>query len=268
MKIRPFLKWAGNKYRCLDAILTSLPEASRLIEPFAGSAAVFLNANYHEYLLAEENNDLIALYTHLQQEGASFIHYCKRLFTPQNNEERQYYLLREEFNTCRDSRKRAALFLYLNRHGYNGLCRYNLQGIYNVPFGRYTKPYFPLFEMEYFFNKSQQATFMHRDFRETFKLAKPGDIVYCDPPYAPLNQDSNFTGYIGKQFGEKEQIMLAKLAEESAKLGITVIISNHDTDFTRHHYRHGEIKSFPVKRSISCKSNRRINVNELVAIFR
>ncbi|WP_133131008.1 Dam family site-specific DNA-(adenine-N6)-methyltransferase [Legionella yabuuchiae] len=268
MKTRPFLKWAGNKYRCLDAILSVLPKANRLIEPFAGSAAVFLNANYNEYLLAEENGDLIALYTHLQKEGSAFINYCKQLFTPENNEKKRYYFLRQQFNECSDSRQRAALFLYLNRHGYNGLCRYNLKGVYNVPFGRYLKPYFPLQEMEHFFYKSQQARFIHRDFRDTFTLAKPGDIVYCDPPYAPLNQGSNFTSYVGEQFGEYEQITLAKLAENSAELGVTVIISNHDTEFTRHHYRHGEIKSFPVRRSISCKSNQRLNVNELLAIFR
>ena len=267
-KIKPFLKWAGNKYRCLDHILVSLPVANRFIEPFTGSAAVFINAEYPRYLLAEANQDLVTLFHYLQQEGESFITYCEQYFCKDNNSAVQYYLLREQFNLCVDLRQRAAIFLYLNRHGYNGLCRYNLKGIYNVPFGRYVKPYFPRAEMCYFHQKSQRATFIHGDFRDTFTKAKSGDLIYCDPPYVPLAQTSNFSSYTNQKFGEKEQISLAELAISCANRGITVIISNHDTAFTRHHYRHSEIKSFPVRRSISCNPANRGTVQELLAVFR
>lgn len=265
-KIKPFLKWAGSKYRCLDNILTSLPKANRMIEPFAGSAAVFINTNYPCYLLADSNKDLIALFHHLRQEGAGFIDYCERLFHT-NNSSQKYYQLRDRFNLCDNSRQRAALFVYLNRHGYNGLCRYNQKGIYNVPFGRYSKPYFPREEMLNFQQKSLCAEFANTDFRETFKKALPGDLIYCDPPYSPLAQNSNFSTYTNKKFGEEEHISLATLAREHAKRGITVVISNHDTPFTRHHYRFGAIKSFPVRRSISCNGNQRVTVQELLAVF-
>ena len=268
MKVKPFLKWAGNKYRCIEHILQELPQANRFIEPFTGSAAVFMNVDYPSYLLAEDNADLVALFYHLQQEGELFIAYCERFFCPANNCASQYYQLRQQFNECNVSRKRAAMFLYLNRHGYNGLCRYNQRGIYNVPFGRYIKPYFPRAEMQYFHQKSQLASFTHNDFRLTFSQAKPGDLIYCDPPYAPIVQTSNFSNYTHKKFGEEEQIILAKLAVECANKGITVVISNHDTEFTRHHYREGEIKSFPVRRSISCYAKNRLPVQELLAVFR
>lgn len=268
IKIKPYLKWAGSKYRCLDTIMASFPKADRLIEPFTGSAAVFMNADYPLYVLAEENQDLINLFQFIRQEGISFIEYCESFFCLTNNQSQCYYQLRKQFNLCSDRRERAALFLYLNRHGYNGLCRYNQKGIYNVPFGRYKKPYFPRLEMLYFHQKSQHATFMHGDFRQTFATAKHGDLIYCDPPYAPLPQSSNFSSYTDKKFGETEQIALAELARDCANRGITVIISNHDTSFTRHHYRHGEIKSFPVKRLISCHAENRMEVQELLAIFR
>ena len=267
-KIKSFLKWAGSKYRCLDNILGELPAADRLIEPFTGSGAVFINADYPNYLLAEDNKDLVRLFHCLQQEGESFIAYCEQFFSQVNNCSSKYYQLREEFNICSDPRQRAATFLYLNRHGYNGLCRYNQKGTYNVPFGRYKKPYFPRAEMLYFHQKSQRATFTHNDFRQTFKEARSGDLIYCDPPYAPLEQRSNFSAYTSIKFGEQEQIALATLAMDGANRGITVIISNHDTDFTRHHYRHSEIKSFPVKRMISCHAKHRVAVQELLAIFR
>ena len=248
--------------------MNAFPSANRLIEPFTGSGAVFQNTDYPAYLLGEENKDLVGLFQYLQTEQESFIAYCKSFFDPLNNESQRYYALREQFNQCTDARTRAALFLYLNRHCYNGLCRYNQKGIYNVPFGRYIKPYFPEKEMRFFYNKSSHATFVQSDFRQTILLAVPGDLIYCDPPYSPLTQVSNFSTYTHKKFGEQEHKILADLATKAAARGITVIISNHDTAFTREQYQGAEIRSFDVKRWISCHSQNRLPVRELLAIFR
>jgi DNA adenine methylase len=268
-KNRPFLKWPGNKYHCLQHILPSLPKAKRLIEPFTGSAAIFFNTDYSHYLLAEENNDLINLYCQLQQEGNDFIALCQSYFSPSNNSEEHYYQLRQNFNECQTPPERAALFLYLNRHGYNGLCRYNKKGFYNVPFGRYLKPYFPYNEMRLFQQKSRKTHFLHADFRQTFQAAEQGDVIYCDPPYVPLlSQETNFIAYTNTRFSETDQIDLAKLALETAHRGITVLISNHDTDFTREHYRDSEITSFNVRRGISCQAENRLPARELLAVFR
>ena len=79
--IRPFLKWAGNKYRIIDRVREALPQGKRLIEPFAGSAAVFLNTNYERYLVSDSNPDLINLFNCVKDEGEDFIKYCKRFFT-------------------------------------------------------------------------------------------------------------------------------------------------------------------------------------------
>lgn len=268
LKVRPFLKWAGGKYRCLDQVLSSLPRGNRLIEPFTGSGVVFLNTHYPNYLLAEGNADLVNLYHCLQQEGLSFIASCEEYFSSDTNQEKTYYELRKKFNESTDQRERSLIFLYLNRHGYNGLCRYNHGGGYNVPFGRYKKPYFPRNELQAFHLKAQTTEIIESDFQATFLRAKAGDVIYCDPPYAPLSKTSNFSSYTSKAFGEKEQIILATLAKKAVNLGATVIISNHDTAFTRHHYKGSRIHSFPVKRSISCNTESRVDVRELIAIFR
>jgi DNA adenine methylase len=267
MHMKSFLKWAGGKYRSLDPILKTLPKANRLIEPFTGSAVIFMNADYPSYLLAEKNQDLISLFHCIRAEGASFIADCQQLFCMENNTAEQFYHFRDQFNQSRDPRKRATLFLYLNRHGYNGLCRYNQKGGFNVPFGRYEKPYFPLQEMQHFHQKSQQADIIHSDFRKTFLQANVGDIIYCDPPYAPLKQTSNFTDYTDEKFGMKEQIELAKLAIEYAGRGIPVIISNHDTEFTRYHYQQAKIHALSVRRYISRDVDQRFFVKELMAVF-
>lgn len=265
---RPFLKWAGNKYNCLKTILKYFPKANRYIEPFAGSGAVFLNTAYSYSILGEENLDLISLYQHLQKGGASFIALCESYFLKENNNSERYYQLRDLFNSSTDSLERAALFLYLNRHGFNGLCRYNFDGKYNVPFGSHEKPYFPKERMLFFHLKARDAEFNHNDFQQTFLQAEKGDLIYCDPPYVPIEQSSNFTAYTQKKFGEPEQIKLVELANEATKKGVTVIISNHDTPFTRLHYKNGQLISFKVPRCISRNAEQRKPVQELLAIFK
>ncbi len=265
--MRPFLKWAGGKYRILDQIREVLPAGGRLVEPFVGSGAVFLNTEYEQYSLADANPDLVNLYLQLQKEGKKFIAYCARYFDSRYNNEAAYYQCREEFNLSSHIRRKSALFLYLNRHCFNGLCRYNAKGEFNVPFGRYKNPYFPEKEMLDFYKKSQKAVIKCADFRVTMDEAQAGDVVYCDPPYVPLSPTANFTDYASGGFGMKEQEDLAKWARKLQKKGIPVVISNHDTDFTQKAYKPARILSFEVQRFISCDGANRGKAGEVLAVF-
>jgi DNA adenine methylase len=267
VKVRPFLKWAGNKLRIIDRVRKYLPEGKRLVEPFAGSAAVFLNTDFENYLLCDNNRDLIDLYTLLQTKGEKFIEQAEELFTARNNHAERYYKLRQEFNHCTDQPRRAALFIYLNRHGYNGLCRYNASGGFNVPFGRYKRPYFPADEMLIFHHKAQNAAFRHQDFTTTFGELNKGDVVYCDPPYLPLSSSANFTSYSAGGFSMAQQEELAKQAEKSAKKGIPVLISNHNTADAKAIYRNAKKHPFTVRRYISCNGKGRNLAGELLALF-
>ena len=265
--MKPFLKWAGNKYKIVSRIKEKLPIGRRLIEPFAGSAAVFLNTDFKTALVADANADIITLYKSLQEEGFAFVDYCRGFFTQENNKNDAYIQNRTLFNNTNDQRLRAALFLYLNRHGFNGLCRYNIAGKFNVPFGKYTSPYFPKEEMIYFFNKCQYTTFFCGDFETTMAMAVPGDVVYCDPPYVPLSSTANFTNYSAGGFNETQQIRLKELAIELAKKGIPVLISNHYTPFTAEQYAGADTTVFPVQRFISCDGKNRNKVDEVLALF-
>jgi DNA adenine methylase len=265
--MKPFLKWAGGKYRLVDLIKTTLPKGNRLIEPFVGSGALFLNTDYSTNLLADSNPDLINLFQLIQKEGQGFINYCQGLFVPENNTELVFYKLREEFNATNDLRRKAALFVYLNRHCFNGLCRYNSKGGFNVPYGRYTKPILPEKEMFYFYEKSKHAVFEVADFITTMEKAKTGDVVYCDPPYVPLSATSSFTSYSKGGFGLDEQNALADMAKKLQKKGITVVISNHDTVFTNEVYHPAKIITFDVQRFISSDTKNRNAVGELLAVF-
>lgn len=265
--VRPFLKWAGGKYRLLTHILPLLPKGKRLIEPFAGSGVIFLNTEYDSYHLNDTNPDLINLYKILKKEKHDFIKYANQYFQPKYNTPKQYYSLRDEFNQTSEKYKRSALFIYLNRHCYNGLCRYNQQGIFNVPFGAYVKPYFPENEMLYFAKKAKKATFTCKDFSSSMKKGVPGDVIYCDPPYVPWSETAYFTHYYQKHFPLEHQEKLTEIAEELSQQNIPVLISNHHTEYTEKLYKSAKIISFDVQRNISCISGSRGKVKELLAKF-
>ena len=269
-KHRSFLKWAGGKYSLSDVISKMLPASDCLIEPFVGAGSIFLNTNYANYILNDINQDLINLYKILQTKPDAFIQDAKALFIDKNNQSEIYYQFRKEFNASGDSYFRSLIFLYMNRYGYNGLCRYNKSGGYNVPFGKYKQPYFPEKELNYFADKAQRAIFVCEDYRETFTRAKANDVIYCDPPYVPLSKTANFTSYAGNGFGLDEQADLANAAEEvSSQKSVSVLISNHDTIWTRKIYEHAsKTKSIQVARTISQKGNKRSKVAELLALYK
>ncbi|APX04963.1 MULTISPECIES: Dam family site-specific DNA-(adenine-N6)-methyltransferase [Vibrio] len=268
-KQRAFLKWAGGKYGLVEDIQRHLPPARKLVEPFVGAGSVFLNTDYDHYLLADINPDLINLYNLLKERPEEYISEAKRWFVAENNRKEAYLDIRAEFNKTDDVMYRSLAFLYMNRFGFNGLCRYNKKGGFNVPFGSYKKPYFPEAELEFFAEKAKKATFVCEGYPETFSRARKGSVVYCDPPYAPLSNTANFTSYAGNGFTLDDQAALADIAERAAtERGIPVLISNHDTTLTRRLYHGAELNVVKVKRTISRNGSGRNKVDELLALFR
>lgn len=268
-KKRSFLKWAGGKYPLVNEIREYLPKGECLVEPFVGAGSVFLNTDYEKYVLADINSDLINLYNIVKECVNQVVEDSRKLFDGNNNQEQMYYKLRTEFNESQDRYRRALLFLYLNRHCYNGLCRYNLSGEFNVPFGRYKQPYFPEAELYCFAEKAKRATFFCENYEQTMKKALPGSVVYCDPPYAPLSATANFTAYHTNSFNVYDQQALAVLAQDVAeRLGVPVLISNHDTELTREWYREAELNVVRGRRTISRNVTGRTKVNELLALYR
>lgn len=266
---KPFLKWAGGKSKLAPFIATKLPHHARkrLIEPFAGSAALSLALDFDAYLLNDSNPDLIGLFQILKQEKQAFIDYAGSFFIPENNSESRFYELRERFNHSSLTEERSALFVYLNRHAFNGLCRYNSKGAFNVPFGRYAAPYFPEAEMQGFIAKSERIELMCGDFQTALNQAGDDDVVYCDPPYVPLSETASFTAYAKGGFGLDEQNRLAQAAKQISAQSRGVLISNHDTAFTRTLYKDARLETVQVQRNIAAKGSSRKKVSELLAIY-
>lgn len=258
------LKWAGNKTAIMPELIKHLPSGPRLVEPFAGSCAVMMATDYPHYLVADINADLINMYQVIKDEVEHFIAISKALFAC-NNFSEQYYVIREEFNHLHslDLIWKAAYLLFLNRHCYRGLCRYNRAGHFNVPYGNYKAPYFPEAEIRTFAEKAQRATFICASYDETLALLVPGDVIYCDPPY-----DGTFSAYHTAGFTEDDQYQLASILERRASEGHPVIVSNSDTFLTRSLYRNFTHNRINVKRSIGIAAGEGKTADELIAVLK
>lgn len=269
--VKPFLKWAGGKSRLIPELNKKFPnKAKRFVEPFAGSLSVALGVDYPEYIVNDSNEDLIGLYQTFQRMGKDFIDLCKEMFVATYNTEEAFYTLRDEFNTTRSKVRKSVLLVYLNRHCYNGLVRYNASGEFNTPFGKYDEPYFPQEEMYACREKIGKFELHHEDFRAIFDLVKADDVVYCDPPYAPLSASASFDAYDSGGFALKDHIDLAQCAADAARRGATVVISNHYNWYTKELYKSmfgGKITTLDVSRTISGKTDKRDAVRELIAVF-
>lgn len=264
--IRSPLKWAGSKARIIDTLRQHLPAGNRLVEPFAGSASVFLNTDYRSHLLADINPDLIGLFNTLKTNPGDLID-CAGLFFKLDNNEARFRVIRDSFNDCEDTFCRAVMFLYLNRHCFNGLCRYNSNGRFNVPYGKYAAPYFPEEEIRQFAEKAKSAVFLCLDFEETIEMAGVGDVVYCDPPYIPTSGTANFTKYHTAGFTPNDHSRMIAALRAAAARGCCVVVSNAAIAENVYRYSGFTVHHITAPRSVSCKGNQRKAAGEIIAIL-
>lgn len=264
--MRTIVKWAGSKSRVMDKLKEHLPAGDRLVEPFAGSCSVMMNTDYPAYLVADINPDLINLYEAIALDVDQFIVDAKRYFEVSNSAEK-YYNLRADFNICANWNLRGVLFLFLNRHCFNGLCRYNAKGEFNVPYGKYKSPYFPEDEIRAFAEKAKRATFICASFIETLQLVQAGDVIYCDPPYLPQTATSDFSNYHTAGFTYDEHQHLKRLLRRLADRSYPVVVSNSATPDALSMYSHAgfDIEKFSARRSIGASAGCAQSAEEIIA---
>ncbi|WP_337039881.1 Dam family site-specific DNA-(adenine-N6)-methyltransferase [Serratia marcescens] len=265
--IRSPLKWAGSKARIINTLCQHLPAGNRLVEPFAGSASVFLNTDYRSHLLADINPDLIGLFNTLKTNPDDLID-CAGLFFKFDNSEARFRVIRDSFNSCEDTFCRAVMFLYLNRHCFNGLCRYNSNGRFNVPYGKYAAPYFPEEEIRQFAEKAKSAVFLCLDFEETIEMAGAGDVVYCDPPYIPTSSTANFTKYHTAGFTSWDHSRMIAALRAAAARGCQIVVSNAAIAENVYRYSGFTVHQITAPRSVSCKGSQRKAAGEIIATMR
>jgi len=254
--VKPPLKWAGGKRWQVQHIegLWKPESHRRLVEPFAGGLAVALGLLPKQALLNDINPHLINFYSWLKTGLV-----IEEQF---DHNEKAYYRARKRFNELlrlerQDSAEAAGLFYYLNRTGYNGLCRFNQSGGFNVPFGRH-----PQLTYRYEFGEYVEAfrdwEFSNLHFSQL--NLNDDDFVYADPPY-----DVEFTKYSKGGFSWDDQL---HAAEWLSKHKGPVILSNQATErIIKEYKRLGfKLRKLDAPRKISCTGDRSPAVEVLATL--
>lgn len=287
--MRPLLKWAGGKRQLLPQFRRFYPPAfTRYFEPFVGSAAVFFDLHAGGRLegrsvqLSDSSGDLVGCYEAVRSQTRAVLATLRRLEAGHRKDgARHYYAVRERFNRERERHRGAesytaalaAMLIYLNRTGYNGLFRVNAAGRFNVPAGRYAKPTVcDVTHVRAVAAALAPVSLRRCPFDEAVADTRSGDFVYLDPPYAPLSATSAFGAYTAARFTAADQERLADLAVALAGRGCAVMVSNSSADAVDALYRRAAsapgagltLWRLPARRAINSRGSRRGPVDELL----
>jgi DNA adenine methylase len=300
--VKPFLKWAGGKRQLLPQLRKYYPDRfGAYIEPFLGSAAVFFDLHNrgrlegHDVLLADSSVDLIACYECVRDRVDEVIGELEALEAGHRERgEPHYYEVRDErFNPSRRALHAApgastapaassqlavsvaAMLIYLNRTGYNGLFRLNAAGAFNVPAGRYERPRIcdaPNLRAVAAALGTPRVKLAVAPFLDSLATAREEDFVYLDPPYAPLTRTASFTAYTAEGFDSGAQRALRQAVVDLASRGVRVVLSNSAADEVTSLYaddqavRGAGLRTHvvPARRAINSRGGRRGAVSEYV----
>ena len=262
--LKPFVKWAGGKRQLLGEILERIPHTfENYIEPFLGGGAVLFALQPKRALINDINASLIHTYKTIASEPQQFIVKIKELDSRIAEGGKEYYyfirdlyngkLMREEVDL-----ELASIFVFLNKHCFNGLYRVNAKGLFNVPYNNSKKSSIDeevIFEVSKYLKK---LTICLGDFEDACKDAKEGDFIFLDSPYAPLNP-SSFESYTKEGFDMESHVRLSKLFDNLTQKGCYCMLTNHNTEFINDLYGNKGYKMdvVSVKRMINSDASKR-----------
>ncbi len=248
--VKPILKWAGGKRQLLPSLRPYYPkDFSRYLEPFLGSGAVFLDLHNagaldgRDVRLSDINADVIGCYRAVRDEVDRVIAELDCLSAEYKKDPvRSYYTVRDSrFNPARRqvhassspaaeySPRLAAMLIFLNRTGFNGLFRVNGRGDFNVPAGRQSNPRIcdaANLRAWSALLQRRSVSLAAEPFDRALDEARDGDFIYLDPPYAPLSPTARFTSYTTGGFGSAQQAALQRLVIDVTGRGALVLLSN------------------------------------------
>lgn len=265
----PVLKWVGGKRQLMSEIEKVLPKTyTTYYEPFIGGGAVLFELQPNKAVINDVNGELINLYNVIKDDVELLIEDLKK----HENTPEYFYSIREldrkkdKYENLSNVEK-ASRIVYLNKTCFNGLFRVNKAGEFNSPFGKYKNPNIvdevTLKAVSKYFNKAD-IKILNGDFEASLKGIRKGAFVYLDPPYDPVSNSANFTGYDKGGFNRDEQIRLKKLCDKLDKKGVKFLLSNSATDFIKDLYKDYNIKIVKAKRTINSNGNARGEVDEVL----
>ena len=272
--VAPFVKWAGGKRQLIPQIRERMPEKyNDYYEPFVGGGAVIFDLLPANALINDINKSLINTYRTICNESDAFLKEVNKLDNDMwEDGKKYYYTIREHYN---DKLMRseydvelAALFVFINKHCFNGLYRVNGKGLFNVPYNNSRRVSVDenviIATSEYL----RGVTIIDGDFEQACKNAKKGDFVFIDSPYAPLNPTS-FESYTKEGFDIESHKRLAKLYDELTARGCYCMLTNHNTELINELYGNKDYKIdvVSVKRMINSDASNRVGEEVIICNY-
>lgn len=262
--VTPFVKWAGGKRQLLDKISERLPQTyNNYFEPFIGGGAVLFELQSERAVINDINASLINAYRIIANNPNEFIDKIHELdLNIGDNGKEYYYSLREHYNDKLMKEEYdvelAALFVFLNKHCFNGLYRVNGKGLFNVPYNNSKKESIDEVSILNVSEYLKKVTILHGDFEAACREAQKGDFVFFDSPYAPLNPTS-FEAYTKEGFDVESHERLAKLFDTLTQKGCYCMLTNHNTEFINKLYSNKGYRMdvVSVKRMINSDASKR-----------
>ena len=272
--IAPFVKWAGGKRQLLAQIKERMPEKyNNYYEPFVGGGAVTFELLPANALINDINKALINAYKQIRTSPQAFIKEVNRLDAQMWEDGKEYYYsLREKYNDkllkAEYDMESAALFVFINKHCFNGLYRVNGKGLFNVPYNNSRRASIDERVILNISEYLQEVTITDGDFEKACKDAKEGDFVFIDSPYAPLNPTS-FESYTKEGFDIESHRRLARLYDELTKRGCYCMLTNHNTDLINELYGNKgyRIDVVSVKRMINSDASNRVGEEVIICNY-
>lgn len=233
-----------------------------------GGGAVLFSIQPSKAIVNDLNGDLIAVYETIRDNVESLIESLKK----HENTSEYFYAIRDmdrnkDVYQAMSKVERASRLIYLNKTCFNGLFRVNSAGEFNSPFGHYKNPNIvnePVLRAVSKYLSSSKITFCNEDFAVTLERIGRGGFVYLDPPYDPVSDTANFTGYNKGGFDRNEQIRLKECCDELTRRGIKFMLSNSATDFIKELYKEYDISIVQAKRAINSDSSKRGAIEEVL----
>jgi len=272
IKASPFVKWAGGKRQLLQYINERLPvKYERYIEPFVGGGAVFFELQPDVAFINDINRALINSYRYIKVEPDGFMEQVQVLDERIVEGQKEYfYKTREKYNDKIMKEEYdvelAALFVFLNKHCFNGLYRVNGKGLFNVPYNNSVHASCSKEGIEAVSKILQRVEISEGDFQVACDIAKEGDFVFIDSPYAPLNPTS-FDSYTKEGFDIESHERLAEVFVDLTGRGCYCMLTNHNTDFINGLYRDFKREVVNVKRMINSDANNRVGQEIIVTNY-
>ncbi|WP_318834178.1 DNA adenine methylase [Burkholderia cepacia] len=256
--VKPVLRWAGSKRQILPKLTGLAPQVpGRYIEPFCGSACLFLALNPSRAVLGDVNPHLVSAYRALKEAPNAVAS-----FLAEWEADKETYLRLRALPTGSDATFDAAKFLYLNRYCFNGVYRENRQGQFNVPFGGYrTGPLPGAEELRQFSKRLQSAELYCGDFTQAVRGAGADDFIYLDPPYY-YGSVRNRGEYGWNAFSDADVERLIEEVRAADERGVRILISYNQAHTLRKALPGWHLTYAPVRRSVAGFSKGRKSVRE------